>query len=133
MAVYKTAHREMFIEFLKTHTDEPFTVREITSALNGCSSVGNPPSESTVYRLLRELEKNGSVRKSIEPENREYVYVFSGENHKHINMRCKVCGNVYEADNETSRRIMADIAGCGEIVPDGDIELVVKCKHCGKE
>lgn len=132
MATYKTENREMLLEFLEKHIGSAFTVRHIVSEMStdGHTDV---PSESTVYRLLRELEKDGRVQKTIDPVNREYMYIYSGKSGGKVNMRCKVCGNVYTADSETSRRIMADVAGCGEIAPDDEIELVVKCKHCRKE
>ncbi|MBR5089365.1 MAG: transcriptional repressor [Ruminiclostridium sp.] len=132
MAAYKTANREALLHFLETHSGDPFTVRQITAEISADEN-HNAPSESTVYRFLRDLEKDGRVRKTIDPANREYMYIFEGENTGRVNMRCKVCGNVYAADRETSRRIIADAAGCGEIEPDDEIELIIKCKHCKKE
>ena len=129
MSVYKTANRGMLLGFLKKHSGIPLTVRQITAEINSGEN-GEKPSESTVYRLLRELEKDGSVQKTIDPLNREYIYIYEGESGGRVNMRCKVCGNVYAADSETSRRIIADAAGCGEISADEDIELLIKCKHC---
>ncbi len=132
MAVYKTENREMLLGFLEKHSGDPFTVRQITAEICGSGDHGTP-SESTVYRLLRELEKDGRVQKTIDPDNREYIYIYEGESGGRVNMRCKVCGSVYAADSETSRRIIADVAGCGEAGSGEDIELLIKCKHCRKE
>ncbi len=132
MSVYKTANREMLISFLEKHSGIPFTVKQIVNEITAGAG-GEKPSESTVYRLLRELEDDGRVQKTIDPVNREYIYIFEGETSGRVNMRCKVCGNVYAADSETSRRIIADIAGFGEATPDEEIELLIKCKHCREE
>ena len=130
MAVYKTVQREILLDFLKTHKNETFTVREIAYELSRTADTEKKPSESTVYRLLRELEKNGAVKKDINPENREFVYRLTDEDGSGISMRCRVCGSVYSVDSETSRRLKADIAGVGDILPDGDIEFIVECKNC---
>lgn len=130
MAVYKTAQREMLLKYLGSHTKDAFTVRELSAELAKSDAGGNVPSESTVYRLLRDLEKDGKIHRSINPDNREYVYSIVDKNDHAVNMRCKVCGNVYSVDSETSRKIKEDLAGIGEIAPDEEIELVGKCRHC---
>ena len=131
MAVYKTENREMLLGFLEQHSGDAFTVRQLASELTARGSHG-AMSESTVYRLLRELEKDGKVQKTIDPDNREYMYIYESAGSR-VNMRCKVCGNVYAADSETSRKIIADVAGCGEAGSGEDIELLIKCKHCREE
>lgn len=128
MAVYKTAQREMLLDYLGKHGGRAFTVRELSAEISGAGE--NVPSESTVYRLLRELEKSGKVHRSINPENREYVYSTVSDENPSVNVRCKVCGSVCVVDDETSRRIKEDIAGLVDLYPDGGIELVVRCKNC---
>ena len=130
MAVYKTVQREILLEFLKEHKNEEFTVREIAYELSRRGDLEKIPSESTVYRLLKDLEKNGSVQRDINPENREFVYRLIVAHENGVSMRCRVCGNVYSVDNETSRKLQADIAGVGDIVPDSNIEFIVECKNC---
>lgn len=131
MAVYKTENREMLLGFLEQHSGDAFTVRQLASELTARGSHG-AMSESTVYRLLRELEKDGKVQKTIDPDNREYMYIYESAGSR-VNMRCKVCGNVYAADSETSRKIIADVAGCTDAGSGEDIELLIKCKHCREE
>ena len=130
MAVYKTMQRETLLKYLGSHTKDAFTIRELSAELAKSDAGGSVPSESTVYRLMRDLEKDGKVHRSINPDNREYVYSIVDKNDHNVNMRCKVCGNVYSVDSETSRKIKEDIAGCGEIASDEEIELVGKCRHC---
>ena len=130
VATYKTARRESLLEFLKNHPKSSFTVREIVSEMEKHPETQNLTSGSTIYRLLRELEHAGTVTRTIDPENREYVYTLTPDGEPPVNMRCKVCGKVYSADSETSRRIKEDIAGCGDVAPGDEIELLVKCKKC---
>lgn len=128
MAVYKTAQREMVLAYLGKHGERAYTVRELFSQL--CRTGENVPSESTVYRLLKDLEQSGKVRRSINPGNREYVYSLVSDKKQNVNLRCSVCGSVCSVDDETSRRIKEDIAYYAAYNTDGGIELVVKCRNC---
>lgn len=132
MATYKTVKRECLIDFLKSHSNCSFTVKEIVSEMSSDDAIKTVPSESTVYRLMREMEHEGTVRRYIDPKNREYVYCLAGNDDVPVNMRCKVCGNVYTVDGETSRRIKEEIVSCGASVPADSIEFLVKCKNCGR-
>jgi len=132
MATYKTVKRECLIDFLKSHSKYSFTVREIAAEMSSDNTIKSVPSESTVYRLMREMEREGTVRRYIDPKNREYVYCLADNDDIPVNMRCKVCGNVYTVDCETSRRIKEEIVSCGAAVPADSIEFLVKCKNCSQ-
>ncbi|HBI51979.1 MAG TPA: hypothetical protein DDX72_04270 [Ruminococcaceae bacterium] len=71
MATYKTVKRECLIDFLKSHSKYSFTVREIAAEMSSDNTIKSVPSESTVYRLMREMEREGTVRRYIDPKNRE--------------------------------------------------------------
>ena len=129
MAVYKTARRQMLIDFMSSHSGQSFTVRDIAVEL----AAGNTDftlSESTIYRLMRELVTNGIVVKDVNPESRENVYYYPSEGSTGVSMRCRVCGSVYSVDDVGSRRIKDEISRCGAAVPGNDIEFLIKCKKC---
>ncbi|MBR5091525.1 MAG: transcriptional repressor, partial [Ruminiclostridium sp.] len=73
MAVYKTMQRRMLLDFLESHSGESFTVKELVAAINSEHN-DTVPSESTIYRLMRELVDGGTVRKDVDVESRENVY-----------------------------------------------------------
>lgn len=129
MAVYKTVQRRMLLDFLGSHRGETFTVREIASAVSG-ENPDNAPSESTIYRLMRELVETGTVHKTVDPESRENVYCIAASAETGVSMRCRVCGNVYSVDDEQSRRIKDEISRCGAAIPDDNIEFIIKCRKC---
>lgn len=130
MAVYKTVQRKMLLDFLGTHAGQSFTVRQIVAGMNGCGE--NAPSESTVYRLMRELVDDGTVRKDVDVESRENVYRLECGSDAGVSMRCKICGSVYNVDGESSRRIKEEVSRCGAVPSDDNIELIIKCRKCGK-
>ena len=130
MAVYNTVQRAVLLDFLRAHGGEALTVRDITAML-AKESGGTVPSESTVYRIMRDLVKSGVVRKTVNVESRENVYSLAEEESHGVSMRCRVCGSVYSVDDESGKRIKEDLTRCGAGVPDGDIEVLIKCGKCG--
>ncbi|MBR5088654.1 MAG: transcriptional repressor [Ruminiclostridium sp.] len=131
MAVYKTIQRKTLLDYLKAHCGQTLTVRDIVSGI-AKEHTDNAPSESTVYRLMRELVEDGTVKKDVNVESRENVYCFSDGENRGVSMRCRVCGNVYSVDDESSRRIKDELSRCGEAVPEENIEFIIKCRKCGK-
>ncbi|MBP3855023.1 MAG: transcriptional repressor [Ruminiclostridium sp.] len=130
MAVYKTVQRQMLLDFLKAHPGQTLTVKEITAGI--AENAGSAPSESTIYRLMRELVESGTVKKDVNVESRENVYYLAESGDSGVSMRCRVCGNVYSVDDESSRRIKDEISRCGTALPDDNIEFIIKCKKCGR-
>ena len=132
MAVYKTMQRRMLLDFLESHSGESFTVKELVSAINS-EHDDAVPSESTIYRLMRELVDDGTVRKDVDVESRENVYRLSAGEDAGVSMRCKVCGSVYNVDGESGRRIKDELSRCGAVPTDENIELLIKCRKCGEK
>lgn len=131
MAVYKTMQRRMLLDFLESHSGESFTVKELVAAINSEHNDA-VPSESTIYRLMRELVDDGTVRKDVDVESRENVYRLAVNADTGVSMRCKVCGSVYSVDGESGRRIKDELSRCGAVPSDDNIELLIKCRKCGK-
>ena len=129
MAVYNTVQKTVLLDFLRSHSGEALTVKEIVTMLSGQHDC-TVPSESTVYRIMRELVKSGTVKKDVNVESRENVYSLADDDNRGLSMRCRVCGNVYSVDDESSRRIKEEITKCAVGVSDGDIEFVIKCRKC---
>ena len=57
MAAYNTMQRTSILSFLETNIGQAFTVKEIVEGIRSDSAAGCSPSESTVYRIMTDLEK----------------------------------------------------------------------------
>lgn len=129
MATYKTIQRASILSFLETNTEQSFTVKEIVEGIRSDSSAGCSPSESTVYRIMSDLVKNGIVRRKIN-QNREYQYRLSNKNIGKIIVRCKICGAVQHIDEKVCCEIIDELKHNVSIGTDGDIEILGICDKC---
>lgn len=129
MATYKTIQRTCILSFLETNTEQAFTVKEIVEGIRSDSAAGCSPSESTVYRIMSDLVKNGIVRRRIN-QNREYQYRLSNVKSGCISIRCKVCGAVQHIDEKVCCEIIDELKHNVSIGTDGDIEILGICDKC---
>lgn len=129
MATYKTIQRTSILSFLEANTEQAFTVKEIVEGIRSDSAAGCSPSESTVYRIMTDLVKNGIVRRKINT-NREYQYRLSNEKTGSISIRCKVCGAVQHIDEKVCCEIIDELKHNVSIETDGDIEILGICDKC---
>ena len=93
MSSYKTIQRESVLHVLKANADRAFTVKEIAEAIRSEATISWAPSESTIYRIMNDFLKNGTVHKSVNSK-REYLYTFIGNDNPQITVRCKIFGKV---------------------------------------
>jgi Fe2+ or Zn2+ uptake regulation protein len=129
MATYNTMQRTSILSFLETNIGQAFTVKEIVEGIRSDSAAGCSPSESTVYRIMTDLEKNGIVRRKIN-QNREYQYRLSNVKSGSISIRCKVCGAVQHIDEKVCCEILDELKNSASIGTDGDIEILGVCDKC---
>ena len=64
---YKTKAREEIISFLKEHTEQRFTAKEILEAI---AKQADGINKTTVYRNLDRLCETGDLLKLKEPKNK---------------------------------------------------------------
>ncbi len=129
MATYNTMQRTSILSFLETNIGQAFTVKEIVEGIRSDSAAGCSPSESTVYRIMTDLEKNGIVRRKINP-NREYQYRLSNVKSGSISVRCKICGAIQHIDEKICCEIIDELKHNVSIGTDGDIEILGICDKC---
>ena len=129
MATYKTIQRASILSFLETNTEQAFTVKEIVEGIRSNSATSCSPSESTVYRIMSDLVKNGIVRRKIN-QNREYQYRLLNENIGKISVRCKICGTVQHIYEKVCCEIIDELKHNVSIGTDGDIEILGICDKC---
>lgn len=134
MSVYNTVQRRELIAFLQQHKQEGFTVVEIENAMNKDPQVTIRPSQSTLYRLIKELVEEGLVRRSVKGNSRKFVYqITDGEQcTHHLHMKCMDCGKVYHMNDEQSKQLVEKILDCDSFEVDSSTVLVGKCADCRK-
>lgn len=129
MATYNTMQRTSILSFLETNIGQAFTVKEIVDGIRSDNAASCSPSESTVYRIMSDLVKNGIVRRKIN-HNREYQYRLSNVKSGSISIRCKVCGAVQRIDEKVCSEIIDELKNSALIGTDGDIEILGICDKC---
>ena len=130
---YQTAGRAALLAYLKAHASEaPQSADEI---YGGLATAANAPGRSSVYRMLGELAKSGTVRKS-RATGQGYVYQLMGEAgdcHGHLHLQCLSCGKVSHltctcGDEITSHLLQTH----GFAVDRGRSVILGTCAVCGE-
>lgn len=130
---YRTAQKQMLMAFLRQNTDKAFTVEEIAAALSG----ENAPGKSTLYRLMPRLVENGSVKRFVRGNSRQFVYQAVGCNHcdAHLHLKCVDCGRILHLDDAASDSVLQNILRASDFaVDEQQTVLFGRCAGCkGKD
>lgn len=118
---YITAQRTKILECLQKNRETTVTIQDISGYLEKeCLSVNN----STIYRYLEKLAKEGSINKYVAEKGKKAVYQYV-ENpeacQKHLHLKCTECGCVIHLDCA----FMSEISG--HIKEEHDFSL--DCRH----
>ena len=97
-SAYQTKAREGILAYLKKHTEQRLTAREIYEAVCEQDVAVN---RTTVYRNLDRLCETGELIRFKEPNQDAWYYQFSAEhehcNH-HMHAQCNACGKIFHLD-----------------------------------
>ena len=85
---YKTQQRELIKEYLVSNKDKFINVEDV---LQYMKTKNQPVGETTIYRFLKLLENENSVRTEIRDHTKYYQYI-SNECATHFHLKCKKCG-----------------------------------------
>ena len=72
MAVYNTKGKRAVIEILQNNPERQLSVEDIFVSLGK-----NAPGQSSIYRILSSLQKNGEVRREKNESGDGYLYRYS--------------------------------------------------------
>ena len=89
---YSTRQRGAVLAFLQNHPGECFSAQQIHASLGGL--VG----QTTVYRALELLEKQGEVLRFTTGEDTAVYRLVEGACHKHMHLKCLSCGEIIHMD-----------------------------------
>ena len=97
---YHTDGRQQLLDFLRRNAERPHTIDEIAAAL----PPERAPGKSTLYRLMTDLVADGTVRRFVRGNSRQFTYqLFGGDDcHAHLHLKCVDCGRVVHLDHDIS-------------------------------
>ena len=132
MSGYNTDGRQKLIEFLKIHSEEPMTISEIYELISRDQNGSDIPAQSSVYRLIRKLVEEGSVKQTYNNEKKQAAYFIQCEEkwRKHLHMKCSECGKIFHLSEETSRMIKENILKEESFELNSDTMLTGRCENC---
>lgn len=98
---YNTQQRKTILEYLMNHSDKYINVDDIFKYMSEKKyNVGL----TTIYRYLKLLEKQGSLRTETIENTKHYQYI-SDECKNHYHLKCKSCGNIIHLDCKEFEKI----------------------------
>lgn len=126
---YNTKQKNEIISFLKNHSGESFSARELIE--NEEISAG----EATVYRTLAYLSKEGVLKKFNDGTTGISLYqIDGGENcHNHMHLICNGCGKIIHLDHSSTSSIEQSIALKQQFEVDCEATVIYgRCIACAR-
>lgn len=105
---YKTRQSACILQLLEENKDKHLTAEEIYSLLK---ETDHPVGQTTVYRQLDKLSKEGRVRKYARGDQDGACYQFAehGPRCEHYHLKCTSCGKLFHADCDFLQELSAHI------------------------
>ena len=104
---YHTLNRDYFLQTAQSFR-KPFTAKEIADRLKDNE---NPMGTSTIYRLLDEFSSDGTLHKTLGPDNTaKFFYLKQCENENHLYLECEKCHHMFHIDCRHLRGLAKHVA-----------------------
>ncbi len=133
-STYKTKAREEIINYLKSHAEQRFTVKDIFEVVSK-RSVGI--SRTTIYRNLDRLCETGELLRFKEPNQDSWYYQYScGHDHcdEHMHAQCSVCGRIFHLEKPFAEAFGEELRSeYGLDIDTSQTIIVGKCGKCRKK
>jgi Fur family ferric uptake transcriptional regulator len=107
---YATKKRSMILEYLKEHSDQDVSVKEIEERLNQKSE--KAVNMTTIYRYLDKLASEGAVLKHTSENGKQSTFQYvepESECVNHLHMKCSSCGRIYHINCDFMEEIRQHI------------------------
>ena len=131
---YQTRQREQILSCLCRNPGIPRSAEGWAAEL---SRTGTPVGRSTVYRMLRDLEEEGLVRRAANGEGRTVLYEYLEPDsacREHYHLKCTACGSVIHLECGVARELNDHMQQRhGFYVDPGQSILYGLCAQCKKE
>lgn len=125
--IYNTEKRAAIEKFLSKKKESAFSIEEICLQI-----LPDGRGKSTVYRIISEMVKDGSVRKICDPASRRVSYQHLEGKHcsEHLHLKCNECGRLIHLDEETTHELEQRLLSAKKFVLDDSSMLFGKCESC---
>ncbi len=133
MAHYQTAQKKKLREFMTLHSERAFSVEELCCEMEKVYKKEDIPGKSTVYRLIQQMESEGTVKRMLKEHSRRFAYQIAGGEHcaSHIHMKCMDCGRILHMGDDETLKIMAEVLERNNFsVDEKETVLVGRCGDC---
>ena len=132
MAKYKTAAHEQMIGFLERNSSRALTVSEIVSEMKSDPQCSKTPSESTAYRIIKELVAEGRGKRTVNGIGREFVYQLTDSDDcaEHLHLKCRVCGELLHMNHESSEKLSESLLEDEGFSIDTGMVITGVCGKC---
>lgn len=128
---YKTKAREEIISFLKDHTEQRLTAKEVYDAV--CRE-NVEMNRTTVYRNLDRLCESGELLRFKEPNQDAWSYQYSADHEhcsEHMHAKCSVCGKVFHLDKAFVKTFSDEMQKeYGLYIDTSQTVILGKCTKC---
>lgn len=132
LAGYQTEQRKALLNYMCRHNGKAHTARELAQGIRQDPDISPKPGDSTVYRLLNKMTKEGALRRTTRQGSRQYVFEISDAGcREHLHLRCLSCGKTIHMDEEETRRIAREVVRDSAFALDEvNTVLLGTCAEC---
>ena len=125
---YKTVQKESFLEYMRNITNKYICAEEIK---NDFELKNMNIGLTTIYRFLKELEKNNKVRVELRNHTKCYQYILDDCNN-HYHLKCSKCGNITHFECDEIKKLNCHILKEHSFKVDSNIMITGVCQKCGE-
>lgn len=127
MTKYITRQRKLLESFLKANQDKKLSAKDIFTSLQNENI-----SQSSIYRNLSDMEREGKLRRFANESANEMLYQYlSADCHNHIHLACKICGSISHMSANNSVYIVEHVQSDENFYIDkGETTLYGICNKC---
>lgn len=125
-ATYNTKQRSALLSVFEENAGEQFSIDELMDNLGE-----DAPGKSTVYRLVKKLEEEGTLRRFSREGTSKAVYQLAGTHccSEHLHIKCVDCGLLIHLDHDAQDELTKST---GFVIDDSLSMLYGRCAACAR-
>lgn len=127
---YNTDRKKEITELFASVGERALTTEEICEKI-----LSDGKGKSTVYRIISELVRDGTIKKIADSNTRRVTYQYFEKNRccEHLHLKCKSCERLIHLDRSTSEMIISSLKSSGSFSLDPTEILSGVCQGCARK